>query len=209
MTTPSESGDSPTLDPPNPPTPAADATHATGASTGPTEPIRHRDTVAVTSGRRDGDVALAPTLWATSAFVTPDAESAAALASTARATEFYGRYGNPTVAAFEDAIATMEGAEACRAFASGMGAISAVVLGLLSSGDHVVTQYQLYGGTQLFFNAVCPRFGIDVTFVDGTDPDAWDAAVIPGRTMMCFAESPANPRLDLVDLCRLGAIAGR
>jgi cystathionine beta-lyase/cystathionine gamma-synthase len=89
-----------------------------------------------------------------------------------------------------------------------MGAISAVVLGLCSKGDHIVTQNQLYGATQLLFQAVCPRFGIDVTFVDGTEPGAFAAAVIPGRTTMIYAETPANPRLDLVDLAELGAIKG-
>lgn len=171
-------------------------------------PALHPDTVAIRSGRADNQSALAPVLWATSAFVTPDSTTAHQMATTTRASEFYGRYGNPTVAAFEAAIAELEGAEAARAFSSGMGAVSAVVMGLVSSGDHIVTQKQLYGGTQLLFTSVCPRFGIDVTFVDGADPDAWEAAIIPGRTMMCFAETPANPRLALVDLERFGAIAG-
>src|SRR5690606_13794665 len=120
----------------------------------------------------------------------------------------YSRYGNPTVQGFEDAIAELEGAETARAFASGMGAVSAVVLGICSSGDHIVTQRQLYAGTQLLFQAVCPRFGIDVTFVDATEPGAFAAAVQPGRTTLVFAETPANPRLDLVDLDEIGAIAG-
>jgi cystathionine beta-lyase/cystathionine gamma-synthase len=109
---------------------------------------------------------------------------------------------------FEDAIAQLEGAETARAFASGMGAISAVILGLCSMGDHIVAQRQLYAGTQLLLQTACPRFGIDVTFVDGTEPGAFAAAVIPGRTTLVFAETPANPRLDLVDLDELGAIAG-
>ena len=86
--------------------------------------------------------------------------------------------------------------------------MSATVFAICSSGDHIVTQQQLYAGTQMLFTNVCPRFGIDVTFVDGRDPDAWEAAIRPGKTMLCFAETPANPRLDLVDLDRFGAIAG-
>ncbi len=168
----------------------------------------HQDTVAIRSGRKDGDPALAPTLWATAAFVSPSADEARRMATSTAADRFYSRYGNPTVAAFESAIADLEGAEAARAYSSGMGAMTAVVLGLCSSGDHIVTQRQLYGGTQMLFNAVCPRFGIDVTFVDGTDPDAWEAAVRPGKTVLCVAETPANPRLDLVDLDRLAAIKG-
>lgn len=168
----------------------------------------HIDTTAIRAGRGANGPALAPVLWASSAFVTPDSATAHRMATTTGASEFYSRYGNPTVCAFESAMAELEGGEAARAFSSGMGAISAIVLGLVSSGDHIVTQKQLYGGTQVLFNAVCPRFGIEVTYVDGTDPDAWDAAIRPGRTMLCFAETPANPRLALVDLERFGAIAG-
>jgi cystathionine beta-lyase/cystathionine gamma-synthase len=162
----------------------------------------------VRAGRSHNGEALAPILWASSAFVTPTVDDARAMATSTGAARFYSRYGNPTVAGFEEAVAELEGAEAARAFASGMGAVSAVVLGLCSSGDHVVTQQQLYAGTQLIFTAVCPRFGIEVTFVDGRDPDAWEAAIEPGRTVLCFAETPANPRLDLVDLERFGQIAG-
>ncbi len=89
-----------------------------------------------------------------------------------------------------------------------MGAVSGVILGLCSSGDHIVAQRQLYAGTQLVLQSACPRFGIDVTFVDGTEPGALAAAVQPGRTVLVWAETPANPRLDVVDLDEVGAIAG-
>ncbi len=168
----------------------------------------HPETRAIRAGRADNDTALAPILWATTTFVTPTVDEARQMATGVGPSRFYARYGNPTVAGFEDAIAQLEGAEKARAFASGMGAISAVVLGLCSKGDHIVTQKQLYGATQLLFQAVCPRFGIDVTFVDGTEAGAFAEAVIPGRTSMIYAETPANPRLDLVDLAELGAIAG-
>ncbi len=173
-----------------------------------TEPEYRPDTRAVRAGRTDEDRALAPTIWASTTFTTESVAEGRALATSTDSARFYTRYGNPTVAAFESAVADLEGAEAARAFASGMGAVTGVVLGLCSAGDHVVTQHQLYAGTQLLFQAVCPRFQIDVTFVDATDPDAWEAAVIPGRTTLVYAESPANPRLDLVDLDRLGALAG-
>jgi cystathionine beta-lyase/cystathionine gamma-synthase len=168
----------------------------------------HPETRAIRAGRADNDTALAPILWATTTFVTPTVDESRKMATGVGPSRFYSRFGNPTVAGFEDAIAQLEGAERARAFASGMGAISAVVLGLCSKGDHIVTQNQLYGATQLLFQAVCPRFGIDVTFVDGTEPGAFAAAVIPGRTTMIYAETPANPRLDLVDLAELGAIKG-
>ncbi len=166
------------------------------------------DTRLITSGVSDGSAALAPTLYASTTFTTATVDEGRRMATDPNENQFYTRYGNPTIAAFEEAIAELEGAEAARAFSSGMGAISAVVLGLCSSGDHIVTQNQLYAGTQLLFQSVCPRFGIDVTFVDATEPGAFADAVVPGKTMVVFAESPANPRLDLVDLDELGAIKG-
>lgn len=166
------------------------------------------ETLAIRSGRSANGSSLAPVLWATSTFVTPTVEEGRKMATAVGAAQFYTRYGNPTVNAFEEAIAELEGAEAARAFGSGMGAIAAVVLGLCSKGDHIVSQHQLYAGTQMLLQSVCPRFGIDVSFVDCADPEAWRAAVIPGRTMLLLAETPANPRLDLVDLEQLAAIPG-
>ncbi len=168
----------------------------------------HPDTRLVTAGRDADDTSLAPPLYPTSTFTTPTVEDGRRMAKDPTEERYYTRYGNPTIAAFEAAIAELEGAERARAFASGMGALSAVVLGLCSSGDHVVSQRQIYAGTQLLLQAVCPRFGIDVTFVDATEPGAFAAAVIPGRTTLVLAETPANPRLDLVDLEELGAIEG-
>ena len=166
------------------------------------------ETTAILTGRSGNGAALAPVVWATSTFESETVAEGRRMATSTSSERFYTRYGNPTVNAFEDAIAELEGAEGARAFASGMGAVTAVVLGLCSSGSHIVTQKQIYAGTQMLFQAVCPRFGIDVTFVDGTDPEAWEAAVQPGTTTLLFAETPANPRLDLVDLDRLGAIKG-
>lgn len=165
-------------------------------------------TRAIRAGRREGETALAPTLWPTTTFVTPTVDEGRQMATQVGAERFYSRYGNPTVRAFEEAMATMEGAESARAFASGMGAVSAVVLGLCSAGDHIVAQRQLYAGTQLLLQMACPRFGIDVTFVDGTEPGGFAAAVVPGKTVLVVAETPANPKLDLVDLDELGAIRG-
>lgn len=168
----------------------------------------HPDTLAVLAGRRSGGAELAPSLFPTTTFRIPSLEAGRRMALDPAESRYYTRNGNPTVAAFEEATAELEGAEASRAFGSGMGAVSCVILGLCSAGDHIVAQRQLYSGTQFLLQAVCPRFGIDVTFVDGTEPGAFQAAVRPGRTMLVFAETPANPRLDLVDLEELGAIAG-
>ena len=166
------------------------------------------ETTVVRAGRAGDATSLAPVLWATSTFVAPSVDDARRMATRVGADRFYSRYGNPSVTAFEDAIAELEGAEAARAYASGMGAVSGVVLGLSSAGDHIVAQRQLYAATQLLFQAACPRFGIDVTFVDGTEPGAFAAAVRPGKTTMVYAETPANPKLDVIDLDALGAITG-
>ncbi len=168
----------------------------------------HPDTRAIRVGRGGDGTSLAPVLWPTSTFVTPTVDDARRMATSVGADRFYTRYGNPTVSGFEEAIADLEGAEAARAFSSGMGAVTAVILGLCSTGDHIVAQRQLYAATQLLLQAVCPRFGIDVTFVDGTEPGAFEAAIRPGKTTLVFAETPANPKLDLIDLDALGAIKG-
>ena len=168
----------------------------------------HAQTRAIRAGRGGSASSLAPVLWATSTFIMDNVDDSRRMATSVSAERFYSRYGNPTFNSFEDAIADLEGAEAARAFASGMGAVSAVVLGLCSSGDHIVAQRQLYAGTQLLLQSACPRFGIDVTFVDGTEPGAFAAAVRPGKTVLVWAETPANPKLDVVDLVELGAIAG-
>lgn len=166
------------------------------------------ETVAITSGRSPSEPSLAPVLYPASAFELASVDEARTRATTPGEPRFYTRYGNPTVAAFEAAIAEMEGAEAARAYASGMAAVSGTILAICSSGDHVVAQRQLYSGTQLFLQSACPRFGIDVTFVDGTEPGAFTEAVRPGKTVLVWAETPANPCLDLVDLDEVGAIKG-
>lgn len=167
-----------------------------------------RETLAITAGRNDTGSALAPAVWASSTFQMASLADGRSQAMRPRTTRFYGRHGNPSVRAFEDAVATLEGTEAALAFASGMGAMCAVVLGLCRQGNHIVAQRQCYGGTTQLLAGVCPRFGIDVTFVDATVPGAFAAAVRPGETMLVLAETPANPRLDLVDLDEIGALVG-
>ncbi|MSO88284.1 MAG: aminotransferase class I/II-fold pyridoxal phosphate-dependent enzyme, partial [Acidimicrobiia bacterium] len=132
----------------------------------------------------------------------------AAMMGAERTTKLYSRFGSPTVREFEDAIAEMEGAEAALAAASGMGTVTAVLLALCSQGDHVVATNQVFSVTYGLLAFHLPRFGIEVTFVDGTDAEAIAAAVIPGRTQVVFVETPANPALSIVDLDVLGALAG-
>ena len=155
-------------------------------------------TRAITSGRAQQGSSLAPPLWGTSTWQSSGLDDTRKRAVGTRADEFYSRYANPTVRAFEEAVADLEGAEDAMAFASGMGAIASVVFALCSSGDHIVAQRQIYSGTSALLLGPCARMGIDVTWVDGTTPGAFAEAVQPGRTMLVVAESPSNPRLDLV-----------
>jgi cystathionine beta-lyase/cystathionine gamma-synthase len=176
--------------------------------TAPATPEPQPDTVAITAGRGHAGDALGSVLHASSAWQVASLEEIRQMATAPRAERFYGRYANPTVTAFEEAVAELEGAEAALAFASGMGAVASVVMALCSSGDHIVAQRHIYAGTQLLLQAVCPRFGIEVTLADATRPGDLAAAVRPGRTMLVLAETPANPQLALTDLDELGAIAG-
>ncbi len=111
----------------------------------------------------------------------------------------YSRYGNPTVAMFEERMRLLEGAEAARATASGMAAVTAAVLCSLKAGDHIVAARALFGSCRYVVEELAPKFGMAATLVDGCDIDAWRAAIRP-NTKVCFFETPANPTLDLVDI---------
>ena len=164
-------------------------------------------TTAITAGRDDSG-SLAPTLTPATTWTSSGLEESHRQATAIHETKFYSRYANPTVEAFEHAIAELENTQAALAFASGMCAISTVVLALCSKGDHIVAQRNCYAGTLAFLNGPCARLGIEVTFVDGRNTQEFVSAVRPGKTMMVMAESPSNPHLDLVDLTALGAIKG-
>ena len=168
---------------------------------------RQPATTAITAGRDDSG-SLAPSLTPATTWSSSGLEESHRQAKAIHETKFYSRYANPTVEAFEHAIAELENTQAALAFASGMGAISSVVLALCSKGDHIVAQRNCYAGTLAFLNGPCARLGIEVTFVDGRNAQEFGSAVRPGKTMLVMAESPSNPHLDLVDLSALGAIKG-
>lgn len=174
----------------------------------PDEPRPHADTTAITAGRGVSRDSLAPVLFPATTYEVDTVAEHAAMVGTPRSTKFYSRFGSPTVRELEDAIAQLEGAEAALAAASGMSTVTSVLMGLCSSGDHIVATKQIFSVTYALMVFHLPRFGIDVTFVDGTDAEALQAAVIPGRTQVVFAETPANPALSLVDLDALAAIEG-
>ncbi|MFM8754407.1 MAG: O-succinylhomoserine sulfhydrylase [Phenylobacterium sp.] len=118
----------------------------------------------------------------------------------------YQRFGNPTTQMFEDRLALLEGAEVCRATASGMSAVHVALQGLVRAGDHVVAGRALFGSCRWILSQWMPRFGVEVTFVDATDPAAWTAAVRP-NTRAFLVESPANPLLEVTPIAEVAEIA--
>ena len=118
----------------------------------------------------------------------------------------YSRFSNPTVAMFEQRMALLEGAGAARATGSGMAAVTAALMGQLKAGDHVVAAKALFGSCLYVVEELLPRFGVASTLVDGTDLDAWRAAMRP-NTKTAFLESPTNPTLEVIDIAAVGAIA--
>jgi len=118
----------------------------------------------------------------------------------------YQRFGNPTTQIFEDRLALLEGAQACRATASGMAAVNAALLGLLRAGDHLVAGRALFGSCRWIISELLPRYGVETTYVDGPDPAAWRSAV-RDNTKAFFVESPANPLLEVTPLRAVAEIA--
>jgi len=118
----------------------------------------------------------------------------------------YTRLANPTISMFEERIAALEGAAVARATATGMAAVTAVFLGSLKTGDHVVSANAVFGSCRYVIENVLPRFGIGCTFVDGSDLSAWKAAMKP-ETKLIFVETPSNPTLSIVDIAAVAKIA--
>ena len=165
-------------------------------------------TRAVHAGTRRsqyGEVSEA--IFLTQGFVYDSAEHAEARFEAAGADEFiYARYGNPTVAMFEERIAALEGAEDAFATASGMAAVSGTLMAMLRAGDHVVSARALFGSCLYVLEEVLTRYGVEVTFVDGTDLDAWRGA-IRDDTRAVFFESVANPTLEVIDIAAVAELA--
>ena len=150
---------------------------------------------------------VAEPIFLTQGFVYDSAEAAAARFEEAGEDEFiYARYGNPTVRMFEERIAALEGAEDAFATASGMAAVNAALMSMLKAGDHVVSARALFGSCLYILEEVLTRYGVEVTFVDGTDLDQWRAAVRPD-TKAVFLETVSNPTLEVIDLRAVSEIA--
>ena len=171
------------------------------------KPDLHRDTLAVREAvARSHFGENSEALFLTSGYVQPSAEAAARRFAGDEEGFTYGRYGNPTVASFEQRLAALEGAEACISTASGMSAILMMCMGLLKSGDHVICSHSMFGSTIKLIGSDLAKFGVESTFVSQTDASAWKAAVRP-NTRLLFAETPTNPLTDVCDIQALADIA--
>ena len=148
----------------------------------------------------------AEAMYLTQSFVYASAEAADARFSGADPGFIYSRYGNPTVQMFEERLALAEGAEYCRATASGMAAVHLALTGLLRAGDHVVAGKALFGSCAWILKTWAPRFGVEVTLVDAPDITQWRDAVRE-NTRVFFLESPANPLLEICDIAAICEIA--
>lgn len=145
-------------------------------------------------------------MYLTSSFVFENAAQAAARFSGVEPGNIYSRFTNPTVTAMQERLAAVEGAEACVATSSGMSAILACVMGLLSAGDHIIASRSLFGATVNLFTNILNRFNIQTTFVSATDIDEWRSAV-KKNTKLFFLETPSNPLTEISDISALSAVA--
>ena len=165
------------------------------------------DTLAVRAGQqRTPEGEHGEAMFLTSSYVFRSAADAAARFAGEQPGNVYSRYTNPTVRAFEQRIAALEGAEQAVATASGMAAILAIVMSLCSAGDHVLVSRSVFGSTISLFEKYLKRFGIEVDYPPLADLDAWQAAFKP-NTKLLFVESPSNPLAELVDIAALADIA--
>jgi O-succinylhomoserine sulfhydrylase len=147
-------------------------------------------------------------LYLTSSFVFKDAAEAAARFSGEDPGMVYSRYTNPTVSAFQERLAALEGAECCVATASGMSAILGCVMALMKAGTHIVSSRSIFGATVQLFGNMMQRFGVDTTFVPATDVAAWEQAMRP-NTRLLFLETPSNPLTEISDVAALADVAHR
>ncbi len=145
-------------------------------------------------------------MFLTSSFVFGSAAEAAARFKGEAPGPIYARFTNPSVQMMEARLAALEGAERCVAFASGMAAILATVMGLMKAGEHIVASRSIFGSTVQLFSNILGRFGIETTYVSPTDPAEWRAAVRP-NTKLFFVESPSNPLTEVSDIRALAGIA--
>lgn len=168
---------------------------------------RGDDTTGLRAGwERTPEQEHSEAIFPTSSFTFRSAAEAAARFSGEASGNIYSRFTNPTVRAFENRLAAMEGGERAIATASGMSAILSLCMGLLRSGDHVICSLGVFGTTTSLFANQLSRFGVETDFVAPTDLDAWAAAIRP-ETRMLFVETPSNPLTEIADIRALADLA--
>ena len=145
-------------------------------------------------------------LFLTQGFAYPDMETAELRMKGAEPGYVYSRYANPTVTMFEERMALLEGAEAARATASGMAAVTTALMAQLKAGDHVVAARAMFGACLYVVGDLLPRFGVASTLVDGADLGLWRATMRP-ETKLLFLETPTNPCLEVYDIAAISSIA--
>jgi O-succinylhomoserine sulfhydrylase len=145
-------------------------------------------------------------LFLTQGFVYDSAEQCEARFKGEDPGFIYSRFSNPNISMFERRMIELEGAEAARATATGMAAVTTAVLAPLRAGDHVVAAKAMFGSCRYVIEDLLPRYGIQSTLVDGLDLDQWQRAMRP-NTKSCFLESPTNPTLDVLDIPSIAEIA--
>jgi len=155
---------------------------------------------------RSGFGETSEALFLTQGFVYDSAEQCEARFIGDEAGFLYSRFSNPTIAMFEQRMIDLEGAEAARATATGMAAVTTAILAPLQAGDHVIAPKAMFGSCRYVIEDLCPRYGIESTLIDGLDLDQWKAAMRP-NTKTCFLESPTNPTLDVLDIGAIAEIA--
>ena len=164
-------------------------------------------TLAIRSGyQRSHEAEHSEAMFLTSSYVFDSAELAAKHFSNVLSGNVYSRYTNPTVRAFEERLAVMEGGEQAVATSSGMAATLSVVMSLLQSGDHILCSKDVFGSTRVMLNNYIVKFGVQVSYVSLTDLDAWQQAIQP-NTKMLFCETPSNPMSEVADLEALAAMS--
>lgn len=166
------------------------------------------DTLALHAGQTpDSETrARATPIYQSTSFVFDDSDKASSLFDIARAGHVYSRISNPTVAVLEERVAALEGGVGAVCTASGMAAIHLGLVTITGAGGHIVASQSLYGGTHNLLSYTLPRFGIETTFVDPRDPEAFAAAIRP-ETKVVFAETVANPRCEVLNIPEVSAIA--
>jgi O-succinylhomoserine sulfhydrylase len=165
------------------------------------------DTLAVRAGiDRSHFGEHSEALYLTSSFVFENAAQAAARFGNQEPGNIYSRFTNPTVTVFEERLAALESAECCVATASGMSAILACLMGLLKAGDHVVCSAAVFGATVQLLGTIMKRFGVETTFVSGSDPEKWQSA-LRAETRMLYLETPSNPTIEIYDIAAFSRLA--